>query len=51
MAAKAWGFCVYNDPALAVVRARTEGLRVLYVDLDVHHGDGVQALSTATPAR
>ena len=33
-----------TTPALAVVRARAEGLRVLYVDLDVHHGDGVQAL-------
>jgi acetoin utilization protein AcuC len=44
MAARASGFCVYNDPALAIARARHDGLRVLYVDLDVHHGDGVQAL-------
>ncbi|MEO5965887.1 MAG: acetoin utilization protein AcuC [Candidatus Limnocylindrales bacterium] len=49
MPAKAWGFCVYNDPAIAVVRARAEGLRVLYVDLDVHHGDGVQVMSYADP--
>jgi acetoin utilization protein AcuC len=49
MADRAWGFCVYNDVALAVVRARTEGLRVLYVDLDVHHGDGVQALTSRDP--
>jgi ribosomal protein S18 acetylase RimI-like enzyme len=49
MAAKAWGFCIYNDPALAVVRARADGLRVLYVDLDVHHGDGVQALTYGDP--
>ena len=41
---KAWGFCIYNDPALAVVRARAAGLRVLYVDLDTHHGDGVEAM-------
>ena len=41
---RAWGFCIYNDPALAIARARAEGLRVLYIDLDVHHGDGVQAL-------
>ncbi|HEX7347050.1 MAG TPA: acetoin utilization protein AcuC, partial [Candidatus Limnocylindrales bacterium] len=41
---RAWGFCIYNDPALAIARARTEGLRVLYIDLDVHHGDGVQTL-------
>jgi acetoin utilization protein AcuC len=43
MASQAWGFCIYNDVALAVARARADGLRVLYVDLDVHHGDGVQA--------
>ena len=49
MAARAWGFCVYNDPALAVVRARADGLRVLYVDLDVHHGDGVQVLTYGDP--
>lgn len=41
---RAWGFCIYNDPALAIARARAEGLRVMYIDLDVHHGDGVQAL-------
>jgi acetoin utilization protein AcuC len=38
------GFCIYNDPALAIARARRDGLRVMYIDLDVHHGDGVQAL-------
>jgi acetoin utilization protein AcuC len=38
------GFCIYDDPALAIARARRDGLRVLYIDLDVHHGDGVQAL-------
>ena len=32
-----------------MVRARAEGLRVLYVDLDVHHGDGVQALTSGDP--
>ena len=51
MAGRAWGFCIYNDVALAVVRARTEGLRVLYVDLDVHHGDGVQALTARRSGR
>jgi acetoin utilization protein AcuC len=44
MARRASGFCIYNDAALAIARARRDGLRVLYVDLDVHHGDGVQAL-------
>ena len=46
---RASGFCVYNDPALAVARARADGLRVLYVDLDVHHGDGVQAIHWSDP--
>src|SRR4029079_10091458 len=41
---RASGFCVYNDPALAIARARRDGLPVMYIDLDVHHGDGVQAL-------
>lgn len=43
-AARASGFCIYNDVALAVARACDAGQRVLYVDLDVHHGDGTQAL-------
>ena len=46
---RASGFCVYNDVALAIARARRAGLRVLYVDLDVHHGDGVQAFHYADP--
>ena len=49
MPARASGFCVYDDPALAIARARRDGLRVLYVDLDVHHGDGVQAIHWADP--
>ena len=44
MPERASGFCIYNDPALAIARARRDGLRVLYVDLDVHHGDGVEAI-------
>src|SRR3954465_10653785 len=43
------GFCIYDDPALAIARARAEGLRVLYIDLDVHHGDGVEAIHAADP--
>jgi len=46
---RAGGFCVYNDPALAVARARRDGLRVLYIDLDVHHGDGVQRIHWNDP--
>ena len=37
------GFCVYNDPAIAIKWLLTQGAeRVAYVDLDVHHADGVQ---------
>ena len=44
MAARAAGFCVYNDPAVAIARLLDQGAqRVAYVDVDVHHGDGVQA--------
>jgi acetoin utilization protein AcuC len=49
MASRASGFCIYNDIALAISRARRDGLRVLYVDFDVHHGDGVQALHARDP--
>jgi acetoin utilization deacetylase AcuC-like enzyme len=41
---RAVGFCLVNDVAVAVARCtRAWPLRVLYVDLDAHHGDGVQA--------
>ncbi|MFL5750800.1 MAG: acetoin utilization protein AcuC, partial [Chloroflexota bacterium] len=49
MPSRAAGFCIYNDVALAVERARRDGLRVLYVDLDVHHGDGVEAIFRDDP--
>jgi acetoin utilization protein AcuC len=49
MPERASGFCIYNDPALAIARARRDGLRVLYIDLDVHHGDGVQAMHWDDP--
>jgi len=49
MPGRASGFCIYNDPAIAIARARREDLRVLYVDLDVHHGDGVEALHRDDP--
>lgn len=38
------GFCVLNDMAWAAKRLVAEGLTVLYVDWDAHHGDGVEAL-------
>ncbi|MDT0449055.1 acetoin utilization protein AcuC [Streptomyces hesseae] len=44
MPGAASGFCVYNDAALAIARLLELGAeRVAYVDVDVHHGDGVQA--------
>jgi acetoin utilization protein AcuC len=49
MPSRAAGFCIYNDVALAIARARAAGLRVMYVDLDVHHGDGVEAIHAADP--
>jgi acetoin utilization protein AcuC len=42
---RASGFCVYNDPAIAITRLLDLGAeRIAYVDIDVHHGDGVQAV-------
>jgi acetoin utilization protein AcuC len=41
-ASRASGFCYVNDPVLAILRLRRHGLRVAYVDIDAHHGDGVQ---------
>ncbi|PLW68437.1 acetoin utilization protein AcuC [Streptomyces sp. SCUT-3] len=43
MPGAAAGFCVYNDAALAIARLLELGAeRVAYIDVDVHHGDGVQ---------
>ena len=40
---KAYGFCIYNDPAVAIQWLLENGAeRVAYVDVDVHHGDGTQ---------
>lgn len=40
---RASGFCIYNDCALAIRRLLDGGVsRVAYVDIDAHHGDGVQ---------
>jgi len=50
MRGSASGFCVYNDPAIAIKWLLAEGAeRIAYVDLDVHHGDGVQAAFYADP--
>jgi acetoin utilization protein AcuC len=45
MRERASGFCIYNDPAVAIHRLLELGaMRVAYVDIDVHHGDGVQEI-------
>lgn len=43
--AQASGFCVYSDLAVAIqwIR-RAYGARVMYIDYDAHHGDGVQGI-------
>ena len=38
------GFCVYNDLSIAIADLVGSGLRVAYLDVDAHHGDGVQWL-------
>jgi len=40
---RAAGFCYLNDVALACQKLADAGKRVLYLDVDAHHGDGVQA--------
>ena len=50
MAGCASGFCIYNDPALAIRWLLDHGAeRVAYVDVDAHHGDGVQAIFYEDP--
>jgi len=42
MPTRASGFCVFNDPAMAIQAMVDAGRRVVYIDIDCHHGDGVQ---------
>lgn len=45
MPGSASGFCIYNDAALAIQWLLDNGAeRVAYVDVDVHHGDGVERI-------
>ncbi len=39
---QASGFCYINDPVLAIKALVARGRRVAYIDIDAHHGDGVQ---------
>lgn len=50
MPGMASGFCVYNDVAVAIAWLLEQGVeRVAYVDVDVHHGDGVQHIFYEDP--
>jgi acetoin utilization protein AcuC len=46
---RASGFCIYNDSAAAITLALQAERRVAYLDLDAHHGDGVQETFYADP--
>lgn len=39
---EASGFCYVNDIVLCILELLTRFARVLYIDIDVHHGDGVE---------
>jgi acetoin utilization protein AcuC len=39
---RASGFCYVNDPVIVILRLLNRGNRVAYIDIDAHHGDGVQ---------
>ena len=39
---RASGFCYFNDPVLGNLAMREKGWRAVYIDLDAHHGDGVE---------
>jgi acetoin utilization protein AcuC len=50
LANRVWGFGVYNDTAVAIDAALDAGAeRVAYIDLDVHHGNGTQAIFYEDP--
>jgi acetoin utilization protein AcuC len=50
MPERASGFCVYDDPAIAIAWMLDHGAeRIAYVDVDVHHGDGPQAVFYRDP--
>ena len=46
---RASGFCTYNDAAIACEWLKRQGHRVAYVDVDVHHGDGVEGIFVSDP--
>jgi len=42
MRSRASGFCYINDPVIGIMKLLSRGKRVVYIDIDAHHGDGVQ---------
>ena len=42
MRSRASGFCYMNDPVIGIMKLLSRGKRVAYIDIDAHHGDGVQ---------
>lgn len=47
---RASGFCYFNDPVFAILRLLRAGVeRIAYVDVDAHHGDGVEAAFASDP--
>jgi acetoin utilization deacetylase AcuC-like enzyme len=38
------GYCYVNDIVLCILSLREKFSRVMYIDLDVHHGDGAASL-------
>ncbi|MCH5642508.1 MULTISPECIES: acetoin utilization protein AcuC [unclassified Gordonia (in: high G+C Gram-positive bacteria)] len=50
MRSRAAGFCIYNDCAVAIHWLLENGFdRIAYIDIDAHHGDGVQAAFVDDP--
>jgi acetoin utilization protein AcuC len=39
---RASGFCYVNDPVIGILKLLEKGKKVVYIDIDAHHGDGVQ---------
>ncbi|HEY5564593.1 MAG TPA: acetoin utilization protein AcuC [Rhodothermia bacterium] len=49
MPSAASGFCVYNDLGVLIWDLTQQGMKVAYIDVDVHHGDGVQRMFYSDP--
>lgn len=49
MPTQAAGFCIFDDPALAICVLKERWKSILYIDIDGHHGDGVQQIFYEDP--